>query len=69
MSTATKHKAMRMRWSDGSPVEAYFLAKGPAKSAVTLQHRKIASRAEAARLRAFWSERLAALGELLAKQR
>jgi hypothetical protein len=69
MSRAQKHKTMRMRWSDGSPVEAYFTEKGPAKSAVTLQHRKLASRAEAARLRAFWAERLAALGELLAAER
>lgn len=69
MSRAQKHKTMRMRWSDDSPVEAYFLDKGPAKSAVSLQHRKLASRAEAARLRTYWSERLAALGELLAEQR
>jgi hypothetical protein len=68
MSRAQKHKTMRMRWTDGTPVEAYFAEKGPRKSAVTLQHRKLPSRAEAARLRVYWTERLAALGELLAAQ-
>lgn len=65
MSKATKHKTMRMKWSDGTPVEAYFIEKGPAKSLLALQHRKLTSRAEAARLRTYWSERLAAIGDLL----
>jgi len=33
---------------------------------VTVQHRKLASKAEADRLRQFWGERLTALAELLA---
>jgi hypothetical protein len=65
MSTATKHKTMRMKWSDGTPVEAYFLEKGPAKSQLALSHRKLTSRAEAARLRTYWSERLVKIGEML----
>jgi len=65
MSKATKPKSMRMRWSDGSPVEASFWAKGEAKSQVQLQHGKIATRAEAERLRVFWGERLAELGKVL----
>ncbi len=65
MSKATKHKSMRMRWSDGTPVEANFYAKGATRSQVQLQHRNLPSRAEAARLRTFWKERLAALGTLL----
>ncbi len=48
---ATQH----MRWSDGTPVDAGFYAKGPGKSQVAIAHRKIASRAEADRLRAFWT--------------
>ena len=58
---------MRMRWSDGTPVEANFWSKGEAKSQVQLQHRGIASRAEAEHLRSFWTERLAALGQVLAE--
>lgn len=65
MSTATRHRTMRMRWTDGAPVVAAFLDKGPAKSAVALQHDRIATRAEADRLRAWWTERLAALGRVL----
>jgi len=65
MSRATKHKTMRMKWSDGTPVEAYFLEKGAAKSQLALSHRKLTSRAEAARLRTYWGGRLAAIGELL----
>jgi hypothetical protein len=65
MSTARKHKTMRMKWSDGTPVEAYFIEKGPGKSVLSLQHRKLASRAEAARLRTYWSERLVAIGRML----
>jgi hypothetical protein len=67
MSKATKHKTMRMRFSDGTPVEAYFLAKGPAKSMVSVQHRKLATRAEAERRRAYWGECLVRLGALIAK--
>jgi hypothetical protein len=66
MSKATKHKTMRMRWKDGTPVDAGFYSKGPGKSQVSLGHRKLASRAEAERLRTFWGERLVALGKLLA---
>jgi hypothetical protein len=66
MSKATKHKSMRMRWSDGTPVEANFYAKGPSKSQVHVQHRKLASRAEAERLRAFWGGCLVRLGAVLA---
>ena len=65
MSRATKHKVMRMRWTDDTPVEATFLAKGPSKSQVHLQHRKLPSRAEADRMRAFWGACLARIGALL----
>jgi uncharacterized protein DUF4287 len=67
MSKATKHKSMRMRWMDGSPVEANFYSKSPTKSQVQLQHGKIATRAEAVRLRVFWGERLAELGKVIAE--
>jgi hypothetical protein len=68
MSKATKHKYMRMRWEDGTPIEAVFSAKGSAKSQVAISHSKLASRADAARLRVFWSERLAALAVVLSER-
>src|SRR5262245_30841594 len=65
MSKATKHKTMRMKWSDGTPVEAYFIEKSAAKSQLALSHRKLTSRADVARLRTYWAERLVKIGELL----
>jgi hypothetical protein len=53
----------------GTPVDANFVAKGVSKSQVSLQHRKIASRAEAERMRTFWGECLVRLGEVIAGKR
>lgn len=63
--TATKDKSMRITWPDATSVELYFTDKGPAKSAVTVQHRKLASAEAVAQSKAFWAERLAALAETL----
>jgi len=41
------------------------MAKGASKSQVALEHRKLASKAEADRMRAFWTERLNALAAML----
>jgi hypothetical protein len=68
MSTATRHKVMRMRWTDGTPVEALFSAKGERKSQVAITHSLLASRAEAARLRTFWSGCLARLDRVLTEK-
>lgn len=59
---ATVEKSMRITWEDGTPLDVYFWEKGPAKSQVQLQHRAQPSKARADELRAFWTERLAALG-------
>jgi hypothetical protein len=63
---ATKNKSLRMRWPDGSAVDVGFSSKGDAKSQVAIGHSKLASKADAARMKAFWSERLQALADLLA---
>ncbi len=65
----TADRSVRMTWSDDTAVEATFVAKGEAKSQVTVQHRKLASQEDAARSKAYWAERLAALGDLLDPQR
>ena len=62
---ATTNKSIRLRWEDGSPIDVGFYAKGAGKSQVTIEHRKLPSKAEADRLRAFWSERLDALAALM----
>ena len=53
----------------GTSVEANFVAKGVSKSQVSLQHRKIAPRAEAERMRTFLGECLVLLGELITGKR
>lgn len=63
---ATPGKSIRWTWDDGTPVDVYFWEKGPAKSQVQLQHRELPDKAAVERVKAEWTERLAALGELLA---
>jgi hypothetical protein len=58
-------KSMRITCEDGTPLDVYFSAKGETRSQVTLQHRKLASSRTADDLKAFWSRRLEALGDLL----
>ena len=62
---ATPDKSMRITWEDGTSVELYFTAKGDRKSQVAIQHRKLASKAQAEHMKRFWGERLAALAEIL----
>ena len=66
MRTATAPKSMRLGWPDGTIVSLWFTAKG-AKSSVSVQHTKLPDRATAERLKKYWAERLAALGEVLPK--
>jgi hypothetical protein len=65
VSKASPSKSVRMVWPDGTRVEVYFVAKG-GKSQAAVQHRKLPSKAEVARVRAWWAERLEALAETLA---
>lgn len=65
--TATAPKSMRLGWSDGSIVAVWFTAKGPARSAVALAHTRLPDRETADSLKAYWSERLDALEELLTR--
>jgi hypothetical protein len=62
----TRPKTIRATWGDdGSSVDLYFVAKGEAKSSVAIQHGKLGSKEEVARMKAYWSERLDALREIL----
>ena len=62
--TAIPEKSMRIEWNDGTAVDVGFYPRG-GKSQVALSHRKLASKADADRMRAFWSERLDALASLM----
>ena len=59
--TAKPEKSMRVRWEDGTPVDILFMPKGEAKCSVAIQHRKLHSKEDADRMRAYWGERLDAL--------
>jgi len=62
---ATPDKSMRIAWEGGTSVEVYFTSKGESKSQVAIQHRNLATKSEAAKMKDFWSERLGALAEIL----
>jgi hypothetical protein len=62
---ATPNKSMRFRLEDGSPVEVLFSARGEGKSQVAIEHSKLSTKADADRLRVFWTERLEALAAML----
>jgi uncharacterized protein YndB with AHSA1/START domain len=64
---ATRDRSLRITWSDGSPVELMFFGKGPGKSQVQVQHRKLKDRAALEKAKDFWGERFAALAEEIAR--
>ena len=63
--TSVRDKSMRITWPDGTSVHAYFVAKGPRKSQLSIQHVGLADRQDAAARKAYWAERLAALEGIL----
>ena len=66
LRTATAPKSMRLGWADGGIIAINFTAKGSAKSSVSLAHTKLPDRETAEKFKKYWSERLDALGEVLA---
>lgn len=66
--TARAKRSMRITWPDRTSVEIGFIGKGPAKSQVAVQHSKLPDHSTALRLKQYWTERLGALGEVLAAQ-
>ncbi|HSQ02406.1 MAG TPA: hypothetical protein VLN59_00135, partial [Burkholderiales bacterium] len=66
--TATAPKSMRLDWNDDGIAAVGFTAKGKSKSAVAVAYVKLPDRETATRLREYWSERLGALGQVLAER-
>ena len=64
--TATEPKSMRLDWKDNSIIAVGFTAKGGSKSSVAVQHTKLPDRETANELKQYWSDRLDALGDVLA---
>lgn len=67
--TSQKDKSMRITWGDGTSVELWFTARDKAKSQVAVTHAKLADKASAERMKAYWAGRLAALAEVLVPAR
>lgn len=65
VNKATTDKSIRTTWDDGNPVVFYFTAKTGHKSHVSVQHGKLAGRADVDRVKAYWHERLGALARIL----
>ena len=65
MRKANLNKSMRITWPDGTSVEVNFWDKGPSKSQVALEHRKLENLEDVTRLKAYWSDALAKLQEIL----
>jgi hypothetical protein len=63
--SSTDSKSIRLSWPDGTSVALGFLARGAKKSTVSVQHEKLPSKEDAARMKVYWGEKLDALGELL----
>jgi hypothetical protein len=62
---ATPGRSLRARWSDGSPFDVRFEARGEGKSQVSVDHQKLASPEDAARVKGGWQESLSRLKALL----
>jgi hypothetical protein len=63
---ATPGKSMRITWVDGKTnVDAGFYVKGDGKSQISVQHGRLGSARQAARLKKYWSAQLHKLKEML----
>ena len=65
---ATTERSMRITWNDGSDVQVLFYARGPEKSQVTIDNRKLPDDVVEER-KAYWKARLAALEAVLGTTR
>jgi uncharacterized protein YndB with AHSA1/START domain len=66
--TAARDKSMRITWPDRTSLEVGFTARGAGKSQVALQHGKLPDRDTAARMKEYWTERLADLEGVLSSE-
>jgi hypothetical protein len=66
--TATKPKTMRLDWGEVGRLAVYFDPSGE-RTRLAVQHEKLPDREAAERWKAFWRERVAALKDLLEKEK
>lgn len=65
VTTANRHKTLRIKWPDGSNVAVYFLNKGAARAQVSVQHMKLHNKEGQTRMKEFWTEKFQNLGRAL----
>jgi hypothetical protein len=59
ITTATRNKSLRAKWDEGkSRLSVNFYPKGPAKCQAAVDHMKLESSAECARMKSYWFEAL-----------
>jgi hypothetical protein len=63
--TSRREKSMRITWPDETKVDVYFVSKGAKKSTVSVQHRELSRKSDVAKAKDYWSERFAALSEIV----
>ena len=63
--SATPPKRMRIEWDDKTQVQVGFLPKGPAKSAIAVQHEKLPDKSSVAVMKSKWTEYFDRLGNIL----
>ena len=63
--SATPPKRMRIEWDDKTQVQVGFLAKGPAKSAIAVQHERLPDKSSIAAMKTKWTEYFDRLGNIL----
>ena len=66
ITTATKNKSLRAKWDDASRLSVNFYPKGSAKCQVAVDHMKLSSSKECAKMKSYWFEALNRLESLLA---
>jgi hypothetical protein len=64
--TTTKPKSIRLQWPDGTIVVVGFIAKGDAKSTVSVVHTKLRDRIASDKAKEYWTNRLDALASWFA---
>lgn len=65
---ATPNKSLRLTWAKpASSVSVNFYVKGQGKTQIALQHEKLSSAKDVAKLKKFWGEKLQTLQTLLEK--
>jgi hypothetical protein len=70
VSTRNPGKNLRFAWDkDGGRVEVRFVAKGPKKAQVTVDHMGLSNAASVKRMKAFWGDAMGKFESLLAKKK